>query len=157
MEQENLRSIETAPVEEEAALSLTAQEETLPPSVETVLMPQTESIPSVQNQEIIDENEPSTDLTHRLAEEFILLREEFPNLQSPQQLPDAVLDIAVEHSISLYDAYLRFHHEENKRVRREEERRRQAAGKSAGSLLQGAVDAHPEQDAFLRAFRTALK
>ena len=156
MEQEPLRSTETAPADDQAALSLTAQEEPPTPPVEAALTPETQDKPTTQQGPII-ENEPATDITHRLAEEFILLREEFPQLQSPQQLPDAVLDIAVEHSISLYDAYLRFRYEEEKRVRREEERRRQAAGQSAGSLLQGAVDTHPEQDAFLRAFRTALK
>ena len=99
----------------------------------------------------------ASDITHRLAEEFFLLREEFPAIHGPEQLPDAVLELAAEKGIPLFDAYLRFRHEEEKRVRQEEERRRQAAARSAGSLLQGAAEADPEQEAFLRAFRTALK
>jgi hypothetical protein len=65
--------------------------------------------------------------------------------------------MAANDGIPLFDAYLRFRHEEEKRVRIEEERRRLAAARSAGSLLQGAAEADPEQEAFLRAFRTALK
>ncbi len=98
-----------------------------------------------------------TDLTNRLAEEFFVLREEFPAIHSPEQLPDEVLDMAVQQNIPLFDAYLRFRHEEEKRILREEQRRREAAARSAGSLMQGTVESHPEQDAFLRAFRTALK
>ncbi len=98
-----------------------------------------------------------TDVTRRLAEEFFVLREEFPTVHSPEQLPDEVLNMAAEKNIPLLDAYLRFRHEEEKRIMREEARRREAAACSAGSLLQGATDSHPEQEAFLRAFRTALK
>ncbi len=116
----------------EAAL---AEEPTLPPAEETL----------------------PTDITHRLADEFFRLREEVPAIQSPEMLPDEVLDMAADKGISLFDAYLRYRHEEEKRIRREEERRREAAARSTGSLSQGAVDSHPEQDAFLRAFRTALK
>ena len=144
MNEETLRSAETAPVEDaqltEDATDLESAE---------VKQPVPETPPA--------EETLSSDITHRLAQEFFGLREEFPALHSPEQLPDAVLDMAVEQGIPLLDAYLRFRHEEEKRMQREEERRREAAARSTGSLIQGEMDAHPEQEAFLRAFRTALK
>ncbi len=97
------------------------------------------------------------DITHRLADEFMVLREEFPELQQPEQLPDVVLDMATEKGISLLDAYLRFRHEERKRVHREVNRRRETSARSAGSLNQGEIISHPQQEAFTRAFRRALK
>lgn len=97
------------------------------------------------------------DVTHRLAEDFLLLNREFPDIQDPNQLPDEVLDTAVAEDIPLLDAYLRFRWQEEKRVRAEEERRRQAAACSTGSLHQSGPESHPEQDIFLRAFRTALR
>ncbi len=144
MNEEILRSEETAP-EEDAVLT-----------DDVTILENTPAEPSTP------ENPPaeeplSSDITHRLAEEFFGLREEFPALHSPEQLPDAVLDMAVEQGVPLLDAYLRFRHEEEKRMQQEEERRRAAAARSTGSLLQGETDAHPEQEAFLRAFRTALK
>ncbi len=142
MNEETLRSTETAPTEE-----------SLP--IETMTVEQNE--PTVHTEEVTGESAVASDITHRLAEEFFLLREEFPAIHSPEQLPDAVLELAAEKGIPLFDAFLRFRHEEEKRVRQEEERRRQAAARSAGSLMQGAADADPEQEAFLRAFRTALK
>lgn len=151
MEQEELRPTEVAPEEESV------------PCEEAVLDTAADVIESTLSNEVThtEEPEPKTelplDITHRLAEEFLALREEFPSFERPNQLPDAVLDMAVEQSIPLLDAYLRFCHEENKRILREEECRRQAAACSTGSLQQGGTQIHPEQDAFLRAFRKALK
>lgn len=96
------------------------------------------------------------DVTDRLAEDFLALAEEFPQFVSPAQLPDAVLDIAARQGISLLDAYLRHRLQEEKKVAAAAEKRQQAANQSAGSLSRGAVQTPPEQDAFLRAFRSAL-
>ncbi len=145
MNEEILRSAETASVEEDLLSAETAP-------LESIVEQETEIV-----QEPVTEELVSPDITHRLAEEFFCLREEFPDLRSPEQLPDAVLDMAVDNNISLLDAYLRFRHDEDKRMRQEEERRRAAAARSAGSLVQGTDQSHPEQEAFLRAFRTALK
>lgn len=98
----------------------------------------------------------SLDVTRRLAEDFLTLTEEFPQFVSPSQLPDGVLDMAVQQGISLLDAYLRYRLQEEKKVVAAAEKRKQAAARSAGSLSRGAVQTPPEQDAFLRAFRNAL-
>ena len=152
MEQEERRPVEVAP---EECLPI-EQVASLPPQDEEALPPtQAETLP----QEVVAQEDATdeSDITHRLAEEFFALREEFPSIERPDQLPDAVLDMAVDKSISLFDAYLRFCHAERKRIEQERQHREQAAACSAGSLQQGVVDAHPEQEAFLRAFRTALK
>ena len=96
------------------------------------------------------------DVTDRLAEDFLALAEEFPQFVSPAQLPDVVLDVAARQGISLLDAYLRHRLQEEKKVAAAAEKRQQAANQSAGSLSRGAVQTPPEQDAFLRAFRSAL-
>lgn len=96
------------------------------------------------------------DITRRLAEDFLMLAEEFPQFIHPDQLPDDVLDMAAEKGISLLDAYLRYRLQEEKKVAAAVEKQQQAATRSAGSLSRGAVETPPEQDAFLRAFRNAL-
>lgn len=100
--------------------------------------------------------EEAVDVTQRLAEDFLMLAEEFPQFISPGQLPDEVLDTAAEQGIPLLDAYLRYRWQEEKKVAAAAAQRQQAAQQSAGSLSRGAVGTPPEQDAFLRAFRSAL-
>ena len=102
------------------------------------------------------EPEMPQDVTQRLAEDFLTLAEEFPHFVNPSQLPEGVLDIAAEQGISLLDAYLRYRLQEEKKVAAAVEKQREAAMQSAGSLSRGAVQTPPEQDAFLRAFRSAL-
>ena len=106
---------------------------------------ETESVPT-----------PTQDVTARLAEDFLMLEKEFPQFISPKQLPDGVLDMAAEQGITLLDAYLRYRLQEEKKVAAAVEKQREAAMQSAGSLSRGAVQTPPEQDAFLRAFRSAL-
>lgn len=110
---------------------------------------------SVEEQPIPEE-QSTIDVTARLAEDFLALAEEFPQIADPAQLPDEVLDMAAEQNISLLDAYLRYRLQEEKRVAAAAEKREQAARQSAGSLSRGAIQTPPEQDAFLRAFRAAL-
>ena len=96
------------------------------------------------------------DVTARLATDFIALAAEFPHLVSPTELPDSVLDTAASEGIPLLDAYLRHRWQEEKRVATANATRRRAAVSSTGSLSRGAMETPPEQDAFLRAFRSAL-
>lgn len=122
-----------------------------------------EQLPEETAQEVVVGEKPipeetltTVDITHRLAEDFLMLAEEFPQFVSPAQLPDGVLDMAAEQNISLLDAYLRYRLQEEKRVAAAAEKREQAARQSAGSLSRGAIQTPPEEDAFLRAFRAAL-
>ena len=97
------------------------------------------------------------DVTVRLAEEFILLMEEFPQLQSPEQLPETVLETAAKTGISLLDAYLRYRWQQEKRVRAAAEQRAAAARQSAGSLSRGSIPGDPGPELFMKAFRSALR
>ncbi len=121
-----------------------------PTTTEEPVVDETVAIPPVEEAEV------SVDVTHRLAEDFLALAEEFPHFVSPSQLPDAVLEMAAQQGIALLDAYLRYRLQEEKKVAAAAEKRQQAAEQSAGSLSRGAVQTPPEQDAFLRAFRSAL-
>lgn len=110
----------------------------------------------VTEEPVTEPMEVPADITQRLAEDFLTLAEEFPQFVTPSQLPDGVLDMAAEQGIPLLDAYLRYRLQEEKKVAAAAEKRQQAADRSAGSLSRGAVQTPPEQDAFLRAFRSAL-
>ncbi len=112
--------------------------------IPTAQVPTVPSAPSAQ------------ETTARLAQEFLTLMQEFPQLCAPSQLPDSVLDTAAGEGISLLDAYLRYRWQEEKRVAAAQAARCQAAACAVGSLSRGAVETPPEQDAFLRAFRSAL-
>ncbi len=104
----------------------------------------------------VAEAAPPEDITDRLAAEFLALTEEFPRLVHPADLPEGVLDTAAREGIPLLDAYLRHRWQEEKKVAAATDSRRRAAQCSAGSLSRTAVETPPEQDVFLRAFRSAL-
>ena len=116
-----------------------------------------EVVPAVPAAEEVSFPPPAPeDVTHRLAEDFLLLTQEFPHILTPTQLPEKVLDLAAGEGISLLDAYLRHRWQEEKRVAAAQQKRQQSAQSTAGSLSRGAAETPPEQDAFLRAFRNAL-
>ena len=119
-------------------------------------IPVTETPVSSEEESAVPAAEEPIDVTQRLAEEFLVLVEECPQFAAPNQLPDGVLEMAVEQNISLLDAYLRYRLQEEKKVAAAAEMRQQAAKRSAGSLSRGAAERPPEEDAFLRAFRAAL-
>lgn len=133
------------------------------PTEDTLLIPEETGetpIPEHEEPTIPEADEPTIpepeDVTPRLAADFLILTEEFPHLNSPTELPDSVLDTAAREGIPLLDAYLRYRWQEEKKVAASIQTRQQAAQRSAGSLSRGAADTPPEQDAFLRAFRSAL-
>ena len=125
------------------------------PTEDTLLIPE-----EAGETPILEPVEPTPpepeDITPRLAADFIVLTEEFPHLSSPTDLPDSVLDTAARENIPLMDAYLRYRWQEEKKVAASLQARQLAAARSAGSLSRGAEGTPPEQDAFLRAFRSAL-
>ncbi len=127
-----------------------APEETAEPSASKGPVPTDEApeMPSVAA-------EP--DITHRLAAEFIAMQAEVPGLHAPEDLAAEIFDTAAREHIPLMDAFLRYRWQEEQRVRREEERRHRAAACSPGSLREGAAQKPPEEGAFLRSFRRALR
>lgn len=119
-------------------------------------LPAADPPPAATVPEAVMEPPAPEDVTDRLAEEFLALTEEFPRLLHPSDLPEGVLDTAAREGIPLLDAYLRHRWQEEKKVAAATESRRHAAQSSAGSLSRTAAETPPEQDAFLRAFRSAL-
>ena len=78
----------------------------------------------------------------RLAGEFLELSRECPEIGSPGDLPDAVLEAAVRKGTSLTAEYLLYRHREERRVQRAEQDRLAAAQAAAGSMQEfaGAAD-----------------
>ena len=156
-DEEPLCAVEDAPCPKE---EVPCPEEEVPCPEEEVSCPMEKSpcpTEEVLPMVTVEENALKPEITHRLAADFIILCGEFPEIHDPDDLPDEVLDTAAEEGISLLDAYLRFRWQEEKRVRREEERSRRAAARAVGSLVQTGPQAKPEQEAFMRGFRRALK
>lgn len=89
-------------------------------------------------------------LTARLADDFLELKAEFPEIREFGDLPRTVVETAVNRDISLFDAYLRFQHGERRRAAEAEAAREAAKKASAGSLAAGAdEDTDPAVDAMM--------
>ena len=90
------------------------------------------------------------DLTARLAEEFVELKSEFPDLAEFQQVPQTVVDMAVSKGITLIDAYLRYQHAEQKKLTAAKAAQEAAAKASPGSQAAGAGETNnPTIDAMM--------
>lgn len=70
----------------------------------------------------------------RLADEFIALQKEFPELKEFKEVSKSVLQLAQKEKISLLDAQLRFNHAENKKIKEAEQSAAAAAESSTGSM-----------------------
>lgn len=93
----------------------------------------------------------------RLASEFRALAKEVPQIRTFSDLPDAVIALAVDRNISLFDAYLRHSFQENRRIGEAQAAGERAAKASVGSLAAVPSDLHPEVDAFVHALRQSLR
>lgn len=136
--------------------------EPLPAAPESIAEPETAPVaqaPAAAEEELpaAPASADSPDITHRLAAEFITMQQEVPGLHAPEDLAAEIWDTAAREGIPLLDAFLRFRWQEEQRVRREKERRRRTAACSSGSLREGGAESHPEQDAFVRSFRRAMR
>jgi hypothetical protein len=70
----------------------------------------------------------------RLADEFVALQKEFPELKEFKDVSKNVLMLAQKEKISLLDAQLRFNHAENKKIKKAEMSAAAAAETSTGSM-----------------------
>ena len=86
----------------------------------------------------------------RLADEFVSLSKEFPDLKEIKDVPDAVFKLAAKEKISLLDAQLRFNHNENKKIKQAEQSAAAAAGSSAGSAVSSDSDSISPEIAAMR-------
>lgn len=89
----------------------------------------------------------------RLADEFIALQKEFPELKEFKDVPKTVLQMAQKEKISLLDAQLRFQHAENKKIKQAEMSSAAAAQSSTGSMASNTANTStPVLDALDRMF-----
>ena len=72
-------------------------------------------------------------LNERLATEFCELQAEFPNLKEFKDIPQAVVNEAINKNKSLVDVYLRYHFKEQKKIAANNASRQAAAAASVGS------------------------
>ncbi len=106
----------------------------------------------------VSETMPLADETaEALADGFLQLQQEIPELESVADLPEAVLKAAAEENMPLLDAYLRHRFREERAVLAERERQQRAAEAAAGSLQGGGRGTAPASAAFARSFEQALQ
>lgn len=103
------------------------------------------------------DDDDAQQLHTRLANEFRVLAAEIPQIRAFSDLPDAVVTMAVEQNVSLFDAYLRHSFYENRRIGEAVQAGERAASMSVGSLAAPPETLHPEVDAFVQALRQSLR
>lgn len=109
---------------------------------------------SARQQETAAEQKAKEDLAKRLADDFVELQEEFPDITEFSGLPQQVVDTAVKKGISLTDAYLRHQHAENKKITAARTAQEQAAKVAAGPQSAGTGEtADPVIEAMLAGVR----
>lgn len=86
-----------------------------------------------QEEEKAAEQAAKDSLNDRLASDFIELQAEFPEYGKFSDLPKAVVKMAVDKNISLYDALLRHERAESKKIDTAKQQQAQAAAASVGS------------------------
>ena len=96
--------------------------------------------------------EQQDNLESRLADEFIELQKEFPDIKDFSALPSSVKKAAADGK-NLCDAYLRHLHTENKKIEAAKASA-EAAKKASGGNLKGTPE--QEQSAFMTAFMHGL-
>lgn len=109
-----------------------------------------------ENVQVSEMSVISEEAVEALADSFLELQKELPELESVADLPEAVWEAAYEGNIPLMDAYLRYCFREERAVLAEQERQKRAAQAAAGSLS-GNKRARPVSDAFARSFKQALQ
>jgi hypothetical protein len=120
------------------------------------------SVEQAMTEEISDMVEPTEEewtaqTAECLADGFLQLCEEVPDLKTIEDVPETVLQMAVDEKIPLLDAYLRYRWREECAVLAEQQRQQRTGEQSAGSLYTGDGGIAPASDAFSRAFKQALR
>ncbi len=111
----------------------------------------------VQEAVVTEESVSAEQTADALADGFLQLQQEMPELQSVADVPEAVLQAAAEENIPLLDAFLRHRFREERAVLAEQQRQSRAAQAAAGSLGGSNRQAKPVSDAFARSFEQALQ
>ncbi len=120
--------------------------------LETILKAETDKLRAkagaIEQEEMGALQAEETNENARIANEFLALKAEFPNLNELKDVPLAVLQLAAEQGISLLDAQLRYNHAENKKINEAKQSAAVAEAASAGSAASVDADASsPEIEA----------
>lgn len=91
-----------------------------------------------------------------IAAQLKELKAEVPTIQSVDDVPTAVLQLAEQKNIGLYDAWLRYQHSENRRIERAEQKQQEAAKASTGSVASEPETKNKVSETFSNALRNAL-
>ena len=102
-------------------------------------------IDAAKNKRLQDEATAEQNINTRLANEFIELQKEFPELQEFADLPESVRRAAAEGK-DLTHAYLLHQHRENKKIAAAKASEEAAAAKSAGSMADKPVDTQSDAE-----------
>jgi hypothetical protein len=87
-------------------------------------------------------------LEERIADEFVILKNEFPEVTDVSTVPKSVLKEA-ENGTHLLDAYLRYKHQEKKRIDAEKQTAA-SNSKSTAGRMEGGENSDPIMTAFLK-------
>lgn len=109
---------------------------------------------AAQDEEAKSEADAEEALHKRLAEEFIELQTDFPDITELKMLPKSVVEDALKNNKSLLSAYLMHNHKAELARKQAESVSNAAAKASAGSAGSDAEGGHnPAVEAFRKAFR----
>ena len=86
----------------------------------------------------------------QLADQFIELNKEFPEIDKVSDVPQQVFEIAAQKNISLLDGYLRYRHYEDAKLMTAQQDNNLAAQSSAGSQMSGVLRVNVLEDALLK-------
>lgn len=125
--------------------------------LETLLNAETEKIRAAAGAIEQDENKALSaeyeDENARIADEFLALKAEFPEMNEFKDVPQQVIQLSAKKNISLLDAYLRFQHEESKKIKEAE----QSAAKAEESTVGSAVsEDHDSSSPLIEAMRNGV-
>ena len=105
---------------------------------------------SRQKEEAAAAQKEKENLAKKLADEFMELRTEMPDIAEFKDIPQSVVDTAVKKGISLMDAYLRYQYTETKKTTAAKAAQENAAKRSVGSQADGIKEnTDPTIDAML--------
>lgn len=97
------------------------------------------------------EEQEKASINDRLANDFLELQKEMPEISSVDKIPKAVMKESIDKNLSLLDSYLRYQHRENKNIKAATETQKAAEKSTTGSAKSAENDGtSPEIEAMLQ-------
>lgn len=97
------------------------------------------------------EEQEKASINEKLANDFLELQKEMPEISSVDKIPKAVMKESIDKNLSLLDSYLRYQHRENKNIKAATETQKAAEKSTTGSAKSAENDGtSPEIEAMLQ-------